>query len=548
MDLLVAFAAAMSVTMALIPLLQRFAARLQVLDHPGSRKVHARPIPRVGGLAMAAGMLVPAVLWLRHDPGLMPFLTGALLLLAMGVWDDRAELGPVAKFATQLVAALVIVVWGDVAIHSVTLTDRIELPRIVAVPLTVLFIVGVTNAINLSDGLDGLAGGTTLLCCCAVGLLALSSGLPFVPTVAVILAGSILGFLRYNTYPASVFMGDGGSQLLGFSVATLSVMLTQSSLAPVSSALPLLLLGLPILDTLTVMLQRLREGRSPFAADKNHLHHKLLGLRFDHHEAVFVIYEVQALLFLAAWFMRYESDLMILLLYAAFAAMALGALVVAERRGWKVRHAAVAQAAALSPLARWIVWLREPRRLPAWSVAVAGAGGLLYALAVALLARDVPADVAILAGGLAVLLGLSVAVRDPPTIVTWMQQAAVYVAIVAIVFLDFRAPVAGPAAGVAVGTYFALLAGCIIVAFRTDLARRFQITPLDLLVIFVALALPTLPGAVVGARSLGLSALILLVLFYAAELCFNRSAFLRRAVLLGCCLALGLVAIRSVPA
>lgn len=531
--------------MALIPLLQRFAGRLQVLDHPGTRKVHSRPIPRVGGLAMAAGLVVPTLLWLRDDPALAPFLAGACLLLAMGVWDDRAELGPWPKLAAQLVGALIVVVWGDVAIHSITLTDRIELPRAVAVPLTVIFIVGVTNAINLSDGLDGLAGGTTLLCCCAVGLLALSNGLPFVPTVAVILAGSILGFLRYNTYPASVFMGDGGSQLLGFSVATLSVMLTQSSLAPVSSALPLLLLGLPILDTLTVMLQRIREGRSPFSADKNHLHHKLLGLGFDHHEAVFVIYAVQALLFIVAWFVRYESDVVILALYAGFAAVALGALFTAERRGWRLRQAPDARATALSPLARSIVWLRQPHRLPMWSVAAAGAGSLAYALLVALRVRDVPVDVAALAALLAVLLGASLVLRTPPPFMTWLQQAAMYVAVVAVVYLDTKTPVAASHANLLLGAGFALLAACIVVAFRTDPSRRFQVTPLDLLVIFVALALPTLPGTMVATRALGLSALILLVLFYATELCFNRSTLLRRAGLLGSALVLGLVALRG---
>jgi UDP-GlcNAc:undecaprenyl-phosphate GlcNAc-1-phosphate transferase len=293
------------------------------------------------------------------------------------------------------------------------------------------------------------------------------------------------------------------------------------------------------------MLQRIREGRSPFSADKNHLHHKLLALGFDHHEAVFAIYAVQASLFVVAWFVRYESDLVILLLYAAFAATALGALLLAERRGWKLRHAAQARPAELSPLARWIVWLRAPHRLPAWSVATAGAGGLLYALAVAVIARDVPTDVALLAAGLAVLLGITVSLREPPAVVTWMQQAAVYVAVVVFVYLDVRAPIAGPAASALVGAYFGVLAGCIVIAFRTDAARRFQITPLDLLVIFVALALPILPGAVVATRSLGLSALILLALFYAAELCFNRSASMRRAVLLGSCLALGLVAARG---
>src|SRR5262245_2058133 len=333
----------MTVTTALIPALMRLADRLHVIDVPGPRKVHARPIPRVGGVAMVAGALVPLLFWLEGGPTLQAYLAAALLLLLFGIWDDRVSLGYLSKFVGQIIAAIIVVEWGGVLIHSLTLTDRVELPDQLALPLTVLFLVGITNAINLADGLDGLAGGTTLLSCCAIAMLGMAIGDRFVATVAIVLAGSILGFLRYNTYPARIFMGDGGSQFLGFTVGVIAVLLTQSESAPISAALPLLLLGVPILDTLMVMVQRIAEGRSPFSADRNHIHYRLLGLGFDHHEAVVVIYLLQAALFLTAWFMRYESDLRIGLAFGAYAVLVLGALFGASRRGWRWRHVDPAQ-------------------------------------------------------------------------------------------------------------------------------------------------------------------------------------------------------------
>ena len=307
MDLLLAFILAMALTMALIPLLMRRAGAMHVLDAPAERKVHERPMPRVGGIAMAVGVAVPLLLWLRLRPAHRGLRwSSALIVLLFGVWDDRATLSPGIKFLGQLIAVRIVVLVGGVEIHSLTFAARVELPAIVAAPLTVLFLLGVTNAINLSDGLDGLAGGTTFLCCAAIALLGFGTDLAFVSTVAVVVMGSLLGFLRYNSFPARVFMGDGGSQFLGFTVGVLAVLLTQNEALPFSAALPLLLLGLPILDTLTVIAIRLRERRSPFSADKNHLHHRLLGLGFEHFEAVGVIYLLQGALFLLAWQLRFQ--------------------------------------------------------------------------------------------------------------------------------------------------------------------------------------------------------------------------------------------------
>jgi UDP-GlcNAc:undecaprenyl-phosphate GlcNAc-1-phosphate transferase len=543
-DLLLAFAAAMSITMALIPVLQRFAGRLQVLDLPDPRKVHTHPIPRVGGIAMVVGALVPLLIWLGGDPLLAAYLVAALLLVAEGVWDDRVALGYRPKLAAQVVAALIIVKWGGVLIHSVTLTDRIELPDSLAIALTMLFIVGVTNAINLSDGLDGLAGGTTLLSFCAIALLALTAQVPFAATVAITIAGSILGFLRYNTYPARIFMGDGGSQFLGFTVATLSVLLTQGDPAPFSAALPVLLLGLPILDTLMVMVQRVAEGRSPFAADKNHIHHKLLAMGFDHHEAVIVIYGLQAALFLAAWYMRFESDVLILLAFGLFAAAVLGLMFAADRLHWHWRQPRQ-PTARTSLVARQLRWLREPGRLPRWSLLASALGAAAYAGSVVLFCREVPSDVGWLAAAILLVLVAAEGARRVGSWAPWVAQGALYVGVVMVVFLDLRYPAPGKLPAQVEAAFFAILAASVVLSFRITAERRFRLTSLDVIVIFVALALPNLPGSLASSRALGLSALILLVLFYTTELLFNHSAATRRWLAVCAGLLLAIIAARG---
>src|ERR1039457_648480 len=171
MDLLFAFVIAMVVTMALIPLLARAAGRLQVLDNPENRKVHSQPIPRVGGIAMVGGTGLPLWLWLPMNPTLLGYLIAVIVLLVFGAWDDRVNLGALTKFSGQLIAVLIIILVGHVSIDSMMLGERVMLPHWLGFGLTLFFLLGVTNAINLSDGLDGLAGGTTLLCCAALALL-----------------------------------------------------------------------------------------------------------------------------------------------------------------------------------------------------------------------------------------------------------------------------------------------------------------------------------------------------------------------------------------
>jgi hypothetical protein len=204
-------------------------------------------------------------------------------------------------------------------------------------------------------------------------LLALTLDERLVAAVSIILAGSLLGFLRFNTYPARIFMGDGGSQFLGFTVAVLAILITQHESLPISAALPLLLLGLPILDTLSVMAQRLAEGRSPFAADKNHVHHRLLALGFAHYEAVFIIYLTQACLFVFAWYLRYTSDVAIVAVFAGFAVVTLGLLHLGAKYGWRWRMGPAGAETDGSARPGW--WRALRQRMPAWTLAVADGDG-----------------------------------------------------------------------------------------------------------------------------------------------------------------------------
>src|SRR3984957_6676544 len=529
MDLLLAFIIAMVVTMALIPPLARAAGRLHVLDNPESRKVHSQPIPRVGGIAMMAGAVLPLCLWLPMDPTLLGYLLAVIVLFVFGTWDDRVNLGALTKISGQLIAVLINLLVGHVSIYSMMLDERVALPHWFGFGLTLLFLLGITNAINLSDGLDGLAGGTTLLCCAALALMGANWDVRFVETVGIVLMGAILGFLRFNTHPARIFMGDAGSQFLGFSVGVLSILLTKQAATPLSTALPLLLIGLPVLDTLTVMALRLHAGRSPFAADRRHFHHRLLDLGFDHYEVVTVIYSVQCLLLLLAWQLRYENDLLIVASFVGFAVLFTGAFVLLERAGWRRRIAGTAS--RRSSLARLRAWLRPEGRLPRWSMRVMGLCVAVYLLGIARYAESVPRDIGWLSALCLLPLLLSVRSRRSAFADTWLVRVVLYVAVIVGVYLDHGTSLRAPLWQAVKFAFLPLLAISVALAMRFSAQRRFEATPLDLLLIFGALALPNLPGLAAAHSNLGLSAAKLVVLCYAVEMITVVGSRLRTALL-----------------
>lgn len=488
------FVLSMAVAMSLLPMLVRVAGRLSIVDQPGDRKVHLTAIPRVGGIAMAVGVLasVSSLMPALMGPEL-GFLAGATILVAFGVADDRYNLDFRLKLLGQVLAVCLPVFLGGIHIDSVTLTDRIAVPPAVGVSLTLLYLVGVTNAVNLTDGLDGLAGGTAFLCLCAIAWLAHVAGQGAVLTLALAFAGAVIGFLRFNTHPAVVFMGDAGSQLLGFAIGVLSLMATQSVDTPISTALPILLLGTPILDTLQVIIRRLAAGKSPFAADRRHIHHRLLALGFGHHEAVMVLYGLQAAFFLLAYTLRFESDLVILGAYLTVVVLALGGIEAAMRAGWQARAADRPARSAPAAITRIVARFYEGGELLRLSIGLIVVVLLSYAVVVIVRTEALPIDIRF---AVWLLLGaalLALAVRRNRDVST-VEKAIWYLTVASLVYGD---TVAGPMDRAVPTLDWALVLGLAlltVLALKASRARTFEVTPLDLIILFVAVVAPNLPG------------------------------------------------------
>jgi UDP-GlcNAc:undecaprenyl-phosphate GlcNAc-1-phosphate transferase len=520
MTYLLPFILAMVVTMAWLPVLAHYAGKWLFLDQPGARKVHATPTPRVGGLAMACGVLVAALLTIHLQPSDRWFLAAAGVLVLFGAADDRLDLDYKIKLLGQVLAVGIVVSLGDVHIRTFTMDDRVALPEWVSLPLTVLFLIGITNAINLADGLDGLAGGTTFLCLCAVALLSGAGDSGSAAALALAFAGAVLGFLRFNTYPASVFMGDAGSQVLGFTIGVLSVRATQSPSSQLSAALPVLLLALPILDTLSVMVQRIGEGRSPFSPDKNHIHHKLLALGFDHHEAVMVIYALQAALFVVAYLLRYESDLLILGAVVAFFGVTITLFQIASRHGWRLRaaHSVAPHAAIDGPnLGTWVL----PHLLQKVSYVALSAALAAYGLVVGIETMTVSSDIWILVVVLLLIVsGCLMFAHSAPLRV--VEKAVLFVTATIFVYLD--AVLSSTDAWLTLLGWTAVGITAIAAAVRLRLFndRRFQFTPLDLIVLFMALVVPSLLGSLRLPHGGALGIAKLVVLLYGIEILVNR--------------------------
>lgn len=273
------------------------------VDHPDTRKAHQHAIPRLGGLGIAVALFASLLLFVPMSVLLQAFLLGAVVIAATGMLDDALQISPIAKFAGQIVAVLLFVLIADV--HLTHFGDLLAVGDLytgsLALPITVVCMVGVINSLNLSDGLDGLAGGLSAIATAFLGVFAFSSQNWTTLAITVSLFGAILGFLRYNSYPAKLFMGDTGSLLLGYSLAAITLLLVQPastgqllvSVTPISVALVLLL---PIFDTILVMLRRLWLGFSPFSPDKTHLHHRLMELGFPHAAVVPILYTIMVIM------------------------------------------------------------------------------------------------------------------------------------------------------------------------------------------------------------------------------------------------------------
>ncbi len=279
----------------------RFAQRSNIMDTPDIRKIHSKPVPRVGGVAIfvsVIGIIIP-VLFLTDVNSDTPLLAGSktvFLLLAVsliflvGLVDDILGLRAKIKLSVQVVAALIVCGVG-IRINSVTITDSLIVHfGWFSWPITVFWIVGLTNAVNLIDGLDGLAAGICAAACGVITILTLLFGMPVMTIIMLSLLGALTGFLFFNFNPAKVFMGDSGSLFLGFTIASSSILCASKTETIVGLALPVLALGIPVFDTLFSMLQRFLDRRSILSPDRSHFHHRLLALGLHQRHVVIIAY------------------------------------------------------------------------------------------------------------------------------------------------------------------------------------------------------------------------------------------------------------------
>ncbi|SEO24344.1 UDP-GlcNAc:undecaprenyl-phosphate GlcNAc-1-phosphate transferase [Amphibacillus marinus] len=298
MELVIVGVICFFLTMALTPYVKKLAFKIGATDQPNKRKVHQRIMPRLGGLAIFISFMTAFLIINPNSAYFWPILIGAVIVTAMGMVDDVYELAARYKFLVQTVAALIVVLNGvEITYINLPFANTLHFGYW-SIPITVIWIVGITNAINLIDGLDGLAAGVSTIALITIAGLALSLGDVFVALVSILLIGSTMGFLVFNFHPAKIFMGDTGALFLGYMIGVLSVLGFKNATL-FSLLVPIAILGVPILDTLFAIVRRVVHKKPLYSPDKMHLHHCLLNLGFGHRQTVILIYAMSAMFSIA---------------------------------------------------------------------------------------------------------------------------------------------------------------------------------------------------------------------------------------------------------
>ena len=319
--LILTFVVAFAFSFASTPIVYRLAYRIGAIDVPkDGRRMHKKPIPRLGGLAIIFGFSVSICCFAHFSRALIATLCGAFVIAVMGVIDDCKNLSAKRKFAIQVLAALIVIIGGNIRITVLTnpniFSDNpyLVLPVWISVIITVLWIVFITNAVNFIDGLDGLAAGVSAIMSVSLVFIALRIEEYSSAIIGLALMGACFGFLPFNFNPAKIFMGDTGSTFLGFILATLSIQGVFKSYAIITFAVPLLILGLPLFDALFAMIRRILKGQSPMTADRGHLHHRLIDMGFSQKQTVFILYAISAVLGITAVVLAESGTLRALIL------------------------------------------------------------------------------------------------------------------------------------------------------------------------------------------------------------------------------------------
>ena len=302
--LVLCFSIAFGVTLISTPFVKMIAQKIGAIDVPDARRVHKHPIPRMGGLAIFYGFLVGILCFAGVDTQLKGILIGSLIIVALGIVDDVKQLGAKIKFIIQILVACIVVMHGVIieflSVPTFLAPDGYVELGYFSIPITILWIVGVTNAVNLIDGLDGLAVGVSSIATFSLFFIAILSGEMQVALLTAALAGGCMGFLPYNFNPAKIFMGDTGSTFLGYMLSVICIQGLFKGYVVISFIVPFLILGLPLFDTAFAIVRRIWNKKPIMAPDRGHLHHKLMDMGFSQKQTVAILYIVTSILALSA--------------------------------------------------------------------------------------------------------------------------------------------------------------------------------------------------------------------------------------------------------
>ncbi|MBP8639917.1 MAG: undecaprenyl/decaprenyl-phosphate alpha-N-acetylglucosaminyl 1-phosphate transferase [Oscillospiraceae bacterium] len=321
--ILITIGVALIISFAATPIVKTFAQKVGAMDVPGeARRVHDHPIPRMGGLAIFLGFLFSVLLFADINRQMQGILLGCVIIVATGAIDDIISLNAWVKLLMQIIAAVVAVLHGVeinvLANPALWSSKEYLILGGLSVPITILWIVGITNSVNLIDGLDGLAVGVSTISSITMLVIALVVSDSSVAIVLAALVGACIGFMPYNLNPAKIFMGDTGALLLGYVLATMSILGLFKFYAVVSFAVPLLAVAVPLFDTVFAFCRRLFKGQSPFHADRGHFHHRLIDMGLSQKQAVAVLYSISGILGLAAVLITTSGEIKALIVIIGF--------------------------------------------------------------------------------------------------------------------------------------------------------------------------------------------------------------------------------------
>ena len=502
------------VTILLMPLSINLACKLNLMDFPNDRKVHCDPVPRIGGVVMAFGAFASILIWAPLSEFVRALLIGSSILVVFGFVDDVKGIGFKSKFGGQILSALVVVLYGGIKVQSLSVfaPAGFYLPDWFAIPFTVIIIVAVTNAINLSDGLDGLAGGVTLLTFLCIGFLSYLEHFQAIEVISAAMVGAIFGLLRYNSHPASVFMGDAGSQLLGFVAITLSLALTRQS-EQTSIILTLFMMGIPIIDTVCVVAQRIIKGRSPFVADRNHIHHKLMRLGLYHSESVLTIYLLHAILVCLGFIFRLKSPWFLMTFYILFSGFIIAIISFADANGWRIKRYHFLDKIVKGQLKV----LKEERAIIKFSFRAVEIGFIFLLLFSCFLPSHINIYFSFIS--VAILFATLTAWQIKKEWAFNVIEIAIFLMIPFLIYLS-QTDVIYLMDTVLEKAYtfsFGLLTVFVLLTLKFSKRRGFKSTPMDFLIIFVAVVVPNLPDDRIQSWQMGLVAAKIVVLFFSYE-------------------------------